>query len=210
MIVKTRNGSFANQGYGGGTFNGNTAFGGLNGVRGKSRMRQHQYRDISNLNAPYDNMSLQGFGSLSGGPFGATASLSDLPVDGAEDYPWMEEAEPTFAIQREMNKSLTADGFGQLKVDGILGPRTCGALKHYGALDMVFGACDDYVSEFIMPKAADKMPANLPQEPQDDFDGGGGGNNAWLWGVLLAGGAVGLVLYMRKRRGKTVVLSSWG
>ena len=202
MIVKTRNGSFANQGYGGGTFNGNTAFGGLGRVQGEN-MRQHQYRDISNLNAPYDNMSLQGLGSLSGGPFGAIA-LDDLPEED-EDYPWREESEPTLVLQKELNAKLTADGFGPLVEDGKLGPRTCGALKQYGALEMVGGACDGHAAEFIAPQPAMSMPTTMPAEPAQKT----AGNSGWLWGVLLAGGAIGLVLYMKKR-GKTVKLTSWG
>jgi hypothetical protein len=207
MIVKTRNGSFANQGYGGGTFNGNTAFGGLGKAQEEKQMRQHQYRDISNLNAPYDNMSLQGLGSLSGGPFGAV-TLADLP-DEESDYPWREESEPTRVLQRELNTKLTADGFGPILEDGVLGPRTCGALKQYNALEMVDGACDGHAAEFIPPQQAVPMPTTMPNQPEEEVTKAGMGSG-WLWGVLLAGGAIGLVLYMQKKKGKTVKLTSWG
>lgn len=60
--VNTRGGSFANEGYGGGLFNLNTAFGGV-----------HKYGDISDLNAPYDQAALQGLGagSISSGSMGS-------------------------------------------------------------------------------------------------------------------------------------------
>lgn len=211
MIVKTRNGSFANEGYGGGTFNGNTAFGGLGKVQGR-RMRQHQYRDISNLNAPYDNMSLQGLGSLSGGPFGSTeaATLQDLPVEDHPDYPWREVSSKTMVVQKELNAKLLADGFGPLLEDGKLGPRTCGALKFYGLSDWVDGACEGRQEALIAPSAPAEMPPQLPTQPTEEVKTGGGSGAAIWIGILLAGGAVGLAIYAQKRKGKTVKLQSWG
>jgi hypothetical protein len=223
MIVKTRNGVFSNQGYGGGTFNQNTAFG---AVPARSNMRRHRYGDVSNLNAPYDNLSLQGIrgvGSLSGTSLGAM-TLDELDASNAEDdkaagattYPWMQESSATSAIQTELNKQLAADGMHQLLVDGRLGGRTCGALVKYGALDMVFGACDGHEAEFIAPiteaqwqrqqgggtvsdgAAADEGMVN--PEPK--------GMPGWAWGVLLGVGAIAAITYMKKRKGRSVTLST--
>ena len=55
--VNTRNGVFANEGWGGGVFNYNTAFG---SVEPAPVHGNHHYGDMSNLNAPYDAVSLQG------------------------------------------------------------------------------------------------------------------------------------------------------
>lgn len=73
MTVNTRNGTFSNEGFGGGVFNLNTAFGAT----------ERHYEDVSDLNAPYDQIALQGIGggSLGNsgmGVLGATKNCTDI------------------------------------------------------------------------------------------------------------------------------------
>jgi hypothetical protein len=217
MIVKTRNGVFSNQGYGGGTFNNNTAFG---AVDTRNSMRQHRYGDVSNLNAPYDNLSLQGLrgvGSLSGTTLGAL-TLDDLPTEDAgsanadlsDSYPWMVESPATLTLQKEINKGLVSRGYNVLKEDGILGARTCGALAMDKATGMVGTACDAHVSEFIAPTKATGVtsPQNQPITSPQPMVETGKGMPAWVWGVLLGSAAVAAVVYAKKRKGRSVTLST--
>lgn len=201
MNVKTRNGVFSNQGYGGGTFNQNTAFGAVNT---RQSMRNHRYGDVSNLNAPYDDLSLQGLrgvGSLSGTSLGAT-DLDSLPV---EQYPWLAESQATSALQQSINQNLSQDGYNLLAVDGKLGPRTCGALDFYGLTGTVGGSCDAHKAEFIAPT---KVSGPAPIAPLPMVQTAPAGMPGWVWGALLGVGAVAAVVYMKKRKGRSVTLST--
>ena len=224
QVVKTRNGLFANAGYGGGVFNLNTAFGkyeaapnnvsGLGNVQQKGKMmRQHQYRDVSNLNAPYDDMSLQGVGGL--GILGGGDSLG-FNMEDEHNIPWLgEESHPTvLAAQQEINKELKADNYGPVLADGILGPRTCGALEMYGKGDLVYNACDDHVSKgFIEPQKAEwRPPMKTPEQIQAEqaaaqqsstlARSGGSGMPSWVWGILVGGAAIGVAIYIKKKKGR--------
>lgn len=187
MIVKTKNGLFANAGYGGGTFNGNVGFGEY------SDMRKHQYRDLSNLNAPYDALSVQGLGVFGTAGLGADASSSSAPIMSTNETPWMIASDKTRSIQGLMNTKLMMDGYIPLKEDGILGPRTCGALQMYGSLDKAGGSCEPHASEFILPtKGTPSAPPIVAEHKSSSA--------AWLWAVLAGAGAIGLVVYLKKKR----------
>lgn len=184
MIVNTRNGLFANAGYGGGTFNGNVAFGSYD----SQEEQAHHYVDLSNLNAPYDNLtSLQGLGS--------DAVPASIAIT-SQDFPWMEESAPTRQVQIETNAKLRRDGFNTLLEDGVLGPRTCGALNHYGDLLKVAGACDSRRSEFMQPVRASLVSSVVPAVLVEEE----GGAPIWVWALLAGGAAVGAAIYMKKKK----------
>lgn len=91
---------------------------------------QHRYFDVSNLNAPYDNVPLMGLGQYGGGVFGrgmgASGNLGSLgaalggvsSVDaGGDGRAW----------QAAMNTFLSSKGRSPIVVDGKLGKASCGA-----------------------------------------------------------------------------------
>lgn len=167
-------------------------------------MSQHHYGDLSNLNAPYDNMSLQGVGGTLGGPNSLGWSMEE-----EHNIPWLgEDSHPTvLASQQGINKTLTADGFGPVLEDGRLGPRTCGALHQYGRTGEVWGACDDHSAEFISPKKvgpppAIARPATDPNAAAPTLARSGGGVPSWVWGLLVGGGAIGVAIYLKKKKGR--------
>lgn len=82
-------------------------------------MRQHQYGDLSNLNAPYDVVPLQGVGQ---------------PFQNPDDpkYPWKQKSQQTVQLQQDINEGLTSAGKCLIVEDGFLGYKTCGALAYFG------------------------------------------------------------------------------
>lgn len=172
-------------------------------------MRQHQYRDVSNLNAPYDDMSLQGLGdigSLGGGGLG-------FNMEDEHNIPWMgEESHPAvIAAQQTINKDLQADGYGPVLVDGILGPRTCGALNLYAKGGLVYNNCEGQdemspvkaSSEWHPPMKTSEQAAAENAAAQQNATlarAGGGGMPSWVWGILAAGGAIGVAIYIKKKK----------
>lgn len=145
----------------------------------------HHYGDVSNLNAPYDVIPLQGIGAV------------DDPR-----YPWKQESNDTLVLQQDLNEGLTAAGACLLTEDGKLGPSTCGALKHFGMLSSV-STCVNHESE-----------ATLPQIPCSSGGGGGSGPvvldevqvvgdspiPTWLIGVGLGALAIGAAIYFKKSK----------
>ncbi len=195
MIVKTRNGLFANAGYGGGTFNGNTAFGSYQ--QGQS-MRQHQYQDVSNLGAPYDNMSVQGLGLFGSAGFGGVGAEDSVTVPLLPSaLPWMVASDTTKPIQVALNTQLKSEGYNLLKEDGILGPRTCGAMQKYGSLAASGGTCDAHTSEFIAPTKAStaSQAATVVKDVVKQ-----GGMPVWVWAALAGAGVIGAAVYVKKRK----------
>lgn len=99
-------------------------------------MNNHVYGDVSNLNAPYDyTFSVQGLG--------------------AEDprYPWMKKSADTQTLQLALNKELKGIGLCPLLVDGIMGPRTCGALARMDMFDWPnISTCQGAPEQMILPK----------------------------------------------------------
>jgi hypothetical protein len=151
-------------------------------------MTIHHYGDVSNLNAPYDVIPLQGLGAAD---------------DSA--YPWRQESNSTLILQRDLNEALTSAGGCLLDEDGKLGPATCGALKHFGMLSSV-STCVNHESELVAPKI-----------PCSGGGGGGGGGSStvlepvevvggptkiptWLIGVGLGALAIGAAIYFKKKR----------
>lgn len=110
----------------------------------------HMYGDLSNLNAPYDAIPLQGLGQ----PF-------QTPDD--PKYPWLQESQDTLVLQQDLNEGLTSQGGCLLAEDGKLGPRTCGALQHFGENVQT---CLNHAPE---------SPPILPEVPCKSGGGGGGG-----------------------------------
>lgn len=142
----------------------------------------HHYGDVSNLNAPYDVIPLQGIGAV------------DDPR-----YPWIQDSSDTLTLQQDLNEGLAAAGGCLLKEDGKLGPSTCGALKHFGMLSSV-STCVNHENEAI-----------LPQIPCTSGGGGGGGEvlpikeggspiPTWVIGVGLGALAIGAAMYLQKKR----------
>lgn len=146
-------------------------------------MNQH-YGDVSNLNAPYDVIPLQGIGAVEDDP----------------RYPWRQSSNDTLTLQKDLNEGLTAAGGCLLTEDGKLGPSTCGALKHFGMLSSV-STCVNHENEAI-----------LPQIPCTSGGGGGGGGGdilpieeasripTWVIGVGLGALAIGAAMYLKKKR----------
>ncbi len=145
----------------------------------------HHYGDVSNLNAPYDVIPLQGIGAVEDDP----------------RYPWRQDSNDTLILQKDLNEALTAAGGCLLTEDGKLGPSTCGALKHFGMLSSV-STCVNYESEAEMPKI-----------PCTSGGGGGGGEGGeilpvegvsriptWAIGLGLGALAIGAAMYFKKKR----------
>lgn len=175
--------------------------------------RIHRYYDVSDLNARWDQIPLQGLGagiltrggqgSLSGGYLGALG----------QDYPWRAESEDTEDLQELVNESLKANGYYPIEVDGKLGPATCGAIRAMCDLAVQRGGrCTVEVpstcQSFTAPTKKGATPATPPpppsKEPTDEIPRArkaGMSDTTWL---LIGGGvavaAVGAAFYMRKKK----------
>lgn len=179
LQADTRNGVFANEGWGGGVFNYNTAFGGVDG-------------------------SPSGVGGL-----------------GADDprYPWRQFSADTQTLQVELNKELTNLGLCPLLMDGVLGPRTCGAVERMGMFDWPqISTCTSAPEAMILPHEPpcvgdapapspapppeiepepEPEPEPLPPEPKT----GGMSSGLVIAGVLLlAGTGAAIAMSGKKRR----------
>lgn len=174
--------------------------------------RQHFYFDTSDLNARWDQIPLQGLGagiltrgqqgSLSGGYLGALG----------QDYPWREESEDTEDLQELVNRSLKANGYNTIGVDGRLGPATCGAIRAMCDLAVQRGGvCTVEVpstcESFTAPTKRGSGTAPPPEPPPTTTKepprvrGAGMSDTTWL---LIGGGvaavAIGAAFYMRKKK----------
>ena len=160
-------------------------------------MTQHFYGDLSNLNAPYDAVPLQGLGQQ--------YAVPDNPK-----YPWKVQSQDTFTLQQDLNEGLTAAGGCLLTEDGYLGPKTCGAAKHFGVMESI-QTCVNH---------ADSETYTLPEIPCGTGGGGGGGGAqviegeeeedllvpktgqipGWLIGVGIGALAIGVAVYLKKKK----------
>lgn len=190
---------------------------------------QHRYFDVSNLNAPYDNVPLMGLGQYGGGVFGrgmgASGNLGSLgaalggvsSVDaGGDGRAW----------QTAMNTFLKSQDRVQLTVDGKLGKGTCGAAQWIlntgkdlpedtaSALHAVLVKCD--VNEVNKPwnepakvgsgggvtTAPPPPPSTKKPDEKSPYTytkSGSGGATWWIvGGLVVAAGAIGVAMYMRK------------
>lgn len=157
-------------------------------------MTQHIYGDVSNLNAPYDNISVQGIGQT-------------------DPYPWREHSENTQNLQLTLNDMLADVGKCPLLVDGILGPRTCGAMVW---LNQEFDAgrfpeVPPMVSTCHNPPEAHMMPTDCPegapapppsQKEVEVVEPKSGGIPIWVWGLGLGALAIGAAVMMKKKKGR--------
>lgn len=145
----------------------------------------HFYGDLSNLNAPYDVVPLQGLGA-------------DDPK-----YPWKLNSWDTLYLQQDINEGLTAAGKCPIVEDGYLGATTCGALKYLidqGTPATMIKTCTEH-GEFVAPKSkpcggsssSSSTPATTTEEPAE-------GIPAWAIGVGVGLLAIGAALYLKKNK----------
>jgi LPXTG-motif cell wall-anchored protein len=169
-------------------------------------MRQHLYMDTALLNADYKAVPLQGLG---GGVLGSThmGSLSG-PLGAEGDYPWREKSAATKALQQIINNNLGPMGYLPLDADGVLGAATCGAAKF--VVDKVSDTMvfvPDTCQSFTPPTKKGTGGGALPK-PTDPglttarmYGGGGMSDTMWIvLGGLAAAGAVGIAVYMKKKK----------
>lgn len=159
-------------------------------------MRQHMYYDVSNLNAPYDEVVV------------AAGSLSSVPGLGSlgatSPFQWKEYSEATKQAQQMYNEWAKSAGYCPITVDGVLGPATCGAIREFSKT--VGGgappACQSFTNPSKQPCGGGyAAPPKPDTEPQEVRTYGGGGGNAWLiGGALIAAGAIGFAVWKRKKR----------
>lgn len=199
--VNTRDGVFSDKGFGGGVFNLNTAFGSYEG----DDMQQHNYDDVSNLNAPYISRAVQG---ISGG----------LGYYGP-DHPWGTMSEATKTLQAELNTHLNKNGYQLLAVDGKMGPKTCGAAKFFGytftggdpcagqtvTLPAMVGSTAPPVQQVVIGPAT--LDPGSTQAPAMTASLGGGMGK---WPLILGAVAgIGVVVYMMHSKGKHTTKLTW-
>ena len=162
-------------------------------------MHNHNYGDLSNLNAPYDAVPLQGYGGL-----------------GADDpkYPWKEDSHDTLVLQQDLNEMLTAHGKCLLSEDSEMGPSTCGALKfavQQGILSSgaVPSTCAAHANEGApLPKSppcasSSPSPSPAPQPSPDEEDElvkTGGGIPGWAIGLGLGVVAIAVAMMLKKKK----------
>lgn len=166
----------------------------------------HLYYDTSNLNAPYDDVPLQGLGGgiLSAGPIGS------LGAD-TSSYPWKSYSADTKALQDLTNQALKAHGYCPVNADGKLGPATCGAVKVMleitGQTDQSPpSTCQGFTAPSKQPcLTASPAPPPASASPAVTTSSmislGGKSDTLWLVaGAVVAVGAIGAALYFTKKR----------
>lgn len=160
-------------------------------------MTQHYYGDLSNLNAPYDVIPLQGYGL------------------GADDpkFPWKKKSSDTLALQQDINEGLTSHGLCPIVEDGFLGPATCGAANYFvqqGVFpaDVIPSTCGGYTAQWIAPKSkpcgstkpAATAPTTTTPAATEASVVGGDGVPTWVWGLGLGAAAIALAMYLKKKK----------
>ncbi len=168
-------------------------FAGLGAV---APMAQHEYVDVSFLNARLRPIEPKRFGmgygigngvgngSISGNSLGIVAGLGGDP-----DYPWREYSSDTKALQEQTNEALLANGYAPITADGKLGPATCGAVRAMCATLSppcdAPGSCQSFTAP-SRPGALVKTSSSKPSVARASMMGGG---TNWL----LIGGAIGAI-----------------
>lgn len=155
----------------------------------------HIYGDLSNLNAPYDAVPLQGVGQ----PFN-----QDDP-----SYPWLQESQDTLVLQQDTNEGLTSQGGCLLVEDGKLGPKTCGALQHFGVMNSV-QTCLNHAPE--SPPVPPEIPcgsapprgggAPAPSPEEELVKAGSTGVPGWAIGLGLGAVAIVAVMLLKGKKRK--------
>jgi hypothetical protein len=190
----------------------------VHGLGGVAHFGQHDYRDLSYLNArlrpilpaevgmppPSTMMSLppsaMGGGSLSGNSLGVDSTAFTK--------------EQILLAQDLVNGALVEHGYKQIDTDGKLGPATCGAIQWYQQnVDPQGGASFTGACAGVTPTPPTKLgggtipsshPAATPAvtPTRAGVFGTGGGTNWMLWGGAIAAVAVGgaLIFKASKKR----------
>jgi len=112
----------------------------------------HLYYDVSDLNAPYDQVPFQGVG---GGSLGGSNVLGlGAEVDVEAEMKWKQHSAYTAGYQIQLNADAKERGYCQIPEDGKLGPVTCGLSDTlYGKMP---SACESKT-------APNKQPCTTPQ-----------------------------------------------
>ena len=159
----------------------------------------HYYGDVSNLNAPYDAIAVQGWG------------MGQVPP--TDPHPWRRKTQATMDLQANVNSRLASltPPFCPILVDGELGPRTCGALAQLELFhDDVpqVPACANPPEPIITPQEPPcpsgpgpaPAPTPGPTDPEDLVKKGG--VSPMLIGVGVAALAIAGVLAYRASQKK--------
>lgn len=160
---------------------------------------RHIYGDVSNLNAPYDGVYSNTYGVHGLGQ----AEGADHPL-----APWRQYSPNVQTMQKQLNELLLADGGCPLLADGIIGPRTCGALQHYGrGGEILFSTCAAHQAEEPWVAPTIPCPAQAPapiseEEPELVRPSTGSGIPSWAIGVGLGALAIGVALVLKKKKGR--------
>jgi len=155
-------------------------------------MTQHFYGDDSNLNAPYDAVPLQGLGQ----------------VDDHPNAPWRQFSPEVQGMQQQLNDLLRQDGGCPLLADGVIGPRTCGALSHYGrGGDVLFTTCAAHQEEepWISPEIPCPPEKLGPPPPSEELVTPPSTKSSippWAIGLGLGALAIGVALMLKKKKGR--------
>ncbi len=162
----------------------------------------HIYTDVSDLNAQWDQVPLQGLGAgvLSTGPIGSLGAV-------ASNYPWKEYSADTKTLQELTNQALKAHGYCPINVDGKLGGATCGAVKTMleitGQTDQSPPAtCQSFTAptKGPCPGAAPPPPVGPgPATTKLTMTGGDKGTTWLIVGGVVAVGAIGAALYFTRK-----------
>jgi hypothetical protein len=167
----------------------------------------HFYYDVSDLNARWDQVPLQGLGGgiLSAGPIGTLGGRGTGAAD-SSFLPWKEYSAETLAAQRALNKGLKADGYCPIDEDGKLGAATCGAARQQwggGGIEN----CQAYTAPVKCPGGAPPPSNSPPPSPvapspvSPPLPASMSGDNMWLLGgAVAAAAAVGLAFFMKKKK----------
>lgn len=170
----------------------------------------HFYYDVSDLNARWDQVPLQGLGGgvLSAGPSG---SLGGRALGATSQHPWREYSDATKQLQQTVNELLvkkTGDGpYCPIDADGKLGPATCGALWTVYP-EMMPQTCKEQTAPKKPPCGGGSKPAPPPAPPPTETNPNSSvlpasmsSDNMWLiGGAVAAMAAVGLAVVMKKKK----------
>jgi hypothetical protein len=163
----------------------------------------HRYHDVSDLNARWDSMPIQGVGAgvLATGPLGSLGAV-------AANYPWMQYSKDTETLQELTNEALKVHGYCPIKVDGKLGASTCGAVKTMLELtgQSAWSSPPATCQGFTAPQKEPCTGASSPSQtgPSSSLTtltmSGRDSGSTWLIvGGLVAVSAIGAALYFTRK-----------
>lgn len=167
----------------------------------------HFYYDVSDLNARWDQVPLQGLGGgiLRAGPTGSLGAdeFERDEVESRTGMPWKEYSAETLAAQKQLNVALKAEGFCAIDQDGKLGPGTCGAAQAV-LPQLISTDCRAFTAPTKCGSGAPSAPPASPPPASPTaptLPATMSGDNMWLIGGGVAAlAAVGLAFFMKKKR----------